>query len=105
MTSPLAATVSQTLIDACLLLGVAASWLGAAALLRFTSPYDRLHLPGYVVVVAGFFIAMAVIISDPVSAQALKTVVIYVALVSTSAILTHAIGRMLRIREESQDTR
>ena len=97
--------MTSAVVDIFLALGVAASWLGAIALLRTRSPYDRLHLPGYVTVVAGFCIAVAVIISDPLSAQALKTVVIYFSLVSTSALLTHAIGRMMRIREESRDLR
>lgn len=97
--------MTAALIDVFLALGVAVSWLGAAALLRTNSPFDRLHAPGYVTVVAGFCIAVAVIVSDPLSAQALKAVVIYIALVSTSALLTHAIARMLYIRAESRDAR
>lgn len=89
--------------DLFLALAVAASWLGAVAFLLLTTPYDRLHAAAYVSVSAGFFVTLAVVASDPASALALKAAIIYAALIATGAILTHSIGRALRLRDESGD--
>lgn len=86
-----------------LALAVAASWLGAIAFLLLPTPYDRLHAASYVSISAGFFVMLAVVASDPASALALKAAIIYAALIVTGPILTHSIGRALRLREESSD--
>lgn len=95
--------MSGVAIDALLALAVATSWLGCAALLLLPTPYDRLHAAAYVSLSAGFFVTLALIASHPISPLALKAVIIYAALVVTGAILTHAIGRAMRLRDESGD--
>lgn len=95
--------MSGMAVDVFLALAVATSWLGAAAFLLLAAPYDRLHAAAYVILGAGFFVTLAVIASNPVSALALKGVIIYAALVATGAIVNHAIGRALRLRDESGD--
>lgn len=91
------------LVDTLLALVVAASWLGAAAFLFLATAYDRLHAATYVSLTAGFFVMLAVVASQPLSEQALKAVIIYAVLVGTGAIITHSIGRALRLRDESGD--
>ena len=95
--------MSGIAVDVLLALAVATSWLGAAAFLRLATPYDRLHAAAYVSVSAGFFVTLAVIASHPLSALALKAAIIYAALLVTGAILTHSIGRAMRLRDESGD--
>ena len=91
------------LVDTLLALAVVASWLGAAAFLFLATAYDRLHAATYVSLTAGFFVMLAIIASQPLSAQALKAAITYAALIGTGAILTHSIGRALRLRDESGD--
>jgi multisubunit Na+/H+ antiporter MnhG subunit len=95
--------VSRLAVDVFLALAVATSWLGAAAFLFLAAPYDRLHVAAYVTLAAGFFVTLAVIASHPASALVLKAVIIYAALIVTGAIINHAIGRALRLRDESGD--
>lgn len=91
------------LVDALLAVAVAVGWCGAAAFLLLPTAYDRLHAAGYVSMASGFFIALAVIASHPLSALAVKMVIIYVSLIATGAILNHSIGRAMRLRDESGD--
>jgi multisubunit Na+/H+ antiporter MnhG subunit len=96
--------VTGLAVEILLALAVAAAWLGTAALLVLPTAYDRLHAAGYVGVVTGFFAMLAVIVSDPLSVPSLKAVIIYVALTIGGAVVLHAIGQAIRLREESTDT-
>jgi monovalent cation/proton antiporter MnhG/PhaG subunit len=92
-------------VDILLGLAVVAAWLAALGLVRLRSPYARLHMAGYAGVVSGLFVTLAVIASDPLSAASLKALIIYAALVFNGAVLTHAIGRAMRLRDVSRDRR
>jgi multicomponent Na+:H+ antiporter subunit G len=91
--------------DGLLLVGVLASWLGAAALFRLATPYQRIHCVGFVTLVAGFCFSAAIFITHPLSPLGWKALFILVVLLCAGAVVSHATGRALRMREGSQGTR
>lgn len=95
--------MTEIVVAVLLALAVAVSWVGAAAFLFLTTAYDRLHAAAYVSLTAGFCVMLAVVVSHPLSAEALKAVLVYAALIGTGAILMHSIGRALRLRDDSGD--
>jgi multisubunit Na+/H+ antiporter MnhG subunit len=95
--------VTSLLVDALLAAAVVTAWLGTAALIVLRTAYDRLHAASYVVVATGFFVTAAVVAAGPLSTAALKAAMVYVALIATGAVLNHAIGRAMRVREASSD--
>jgi multisubunit Na+/H+ antiporter MnhG subunit len=95
--------VKEWLIDALLFLTVAASWLGTIGLLMPRSAYDRLHAVGFASVTTGLLGMAAIIVQQPLASSALKAVIIAAVSIVGGTVLAHAIGRALRIRDESTD--
>jgi monovalent cation/proton antiporter MnhG/PhaG subunit len=93
--------VKQALIYGCLAVAVAACWLGVFGLLRLRNAYDRLHMTGYVAIAGGLFFSLALAVAQPGTAP--KVALIFIAMVFTGTLLTHAIGRAMRIRDQSED--
>ena len=90
------------LIDALLAVSVLAAWLGAIGFLRLTTALDRLHVAGFVNVVAGGAILVAVWVADGVSQRAGKTVLIWVLMLMAGAAVAHASGRALLLRSHPE---
>lgn len=84
-----------------ILLGVAvaATWLSALAILRMPRALDRLHAVSFLNIVAGLAITAAGFASDGVSVRSLKILLMTVLLVGFGAVITHAAGRALLLRE------
>lgn len=76
-------------------IGVAAAWLGAAALLRLPADFDRLHCVGFVTATAGSCITAAVVIDKPFAIGSWKAVAAFVLALGIGAVLAHATGRAL----------
>jgi multisubunit Na+/H+ antiporter MnhG subunit len=91
--------------SALLTIAVGAAWLGAGAFLLLETPYDKLHAAVYVAVVSGAAVTLAVILSEPFSAHALKATIIFVLSINFGAVLSHAIGHAMILRDESGDER
>lgn len=89
-------------VDALLALAVLVAWIIALAFLRFRSGYDRLHAITFFNLAGGGAITAAVAISDGFTARTLQCVLIWLVVVSAGALLSHAIGRALRLRGEGQ---
>lgn len=85
------------LMIACLAIGVAATWLGALALLRLP-PLGRLHAVGFVNVAAGAAFTMAAWLSDGASSRTGKALLIWVILMVTGALSFHVTGRAVHLR-------
>ncbi|MCJ2027031.1 monovalent cation/H(+) antiporter subunit G [Methylobacterium sp. J-067] len=78
---------------------VAATWLSALAILRMPRALDRLHAVSFLNIVAGIAITAAGFVSDGVSVRSLKILLITVLLVGFGAVITHAAGRAMLLRE------
>lgn len=80
-------------------LAVAATWLSALAILRMPRALDRLHAVSFLNIVAGVAITAAGFASDGISVRSLKILLMVVLLVGFGAVITHAVGRALLLRE------
>lgn len=84
-------------IDACLTVGIVASWLGAVALLRL-SPLGRLHAVSFVNVAAGGSVTLATCLTDGLSTRSGKVLLIWLVLMLTGALSAHVTGRAIHLR-------
>jgi multicomponent Na+:H+ antiporter subunit G len=91
--------------DGLLVLGVLASWLGSLALFRLRTPYQRIHCVAFVTVVGGFCFCLAVLLTHPGSPLGWKAAFILVVLACAGAVVSHATGRALLLRESSEEKR
>lgn len=96
-------SAAQIAVDVLLGLCVASCWLGAAAFLRLRDAYDRLHCVGFVGIVGGLFLTVAILVGESFSSFGIKTIAIAVLLLAVNALLTHATGRAFRIRETGEE--
>ncbi len=70
-------------------------WLGCAGFVRLRAPLDRLHWVAFANVTAGFFLVLAALTADGLSARSLKIVLIAALGVLTSSLGAHVIGRAI----------
>ncbi|HZU91844.1 MAG TPA: monovalent cation/H(+) antiporter subunit G [Stellaceae bacterium] len=89
--------------DGLLLVGVVAGWLGAAGLVRLATPYQRIHCVAFVTVVGGFCFCAAVFVTHPLSPLGWKALLILVTLLCAGAVVGHATGRALFVRERGRE--
>lgn len=89
-------------IDILLALAVLIAWITALALFRMRSGYSRLHAITFFNLVGGGAITAAAVIRDGVTPRTFQCVLIWLAVVSAGALLSHAIARALRLRGEEQ---
>jgi multicomponent Na+:H+ antiporter subunit G len=78
-----------------LLLGLAVlvTVIAVLGLIVLPDAYDRLHVLGPVKIVAAGAVALAVLLSEGLTADASKAVVVWLLLLATSPVLTHATAR------------
>ena len=89
-------------VDCCLVLAVAAAWLGALGFLRLRSALDRLHCTTFVLASSGPLLTLAAFLHEGLTPRSLKLAVLVVALLVTGAATTHAVGRALLLRDGPQ---
>lgn len=92
-------SVREVIVTVFLVLMVALQWLSCFGLLLMRNPYDRLHAVGPANVLPPLFMLAAILIQTEVTQVAIKTVLIALAVMLTSPVITHAIGRGVRISE------
>ena len=90
-------------VEALLAIAVLSAWLAAAGLVVNKDPLARLHSASYLTATAGFFVASAIFVSDPLSQYGLKTGLTFLVLFVPGAVTTHALGRAVHSRRESMD--
>ncbi|MGY2052230.1 monovalent cation/H(+) antiporter subunit G [Methylobacterium sp. JK268] len=86
-------------IGTLLALAVAAAWLGGLGALRLPRALDRLHAVTFVGVAAGLPVAAAALLADGVSSRSLKVLLLVGLQILWGAVLSHASGRALLLRE------
>lgn len=82
-----------------LALAVAATWLSALALLRQRRALDRLHAVSFLNVTTGILVTAAGFAADGISGRSLKILFMMTLLVGFGAVLSHAAGRAVLMRE------
>lgn len=82
-----------------LALTVAATWLSALAVLRQRRALDRLHAVSFLNVTTGILVTAAGFAADGVSGRSLKILFMMTLLVGFGAVLSHAAGRAILMRE------
>ncbi len=82
-----------------LALAVAATWLSALALLRQHRALDRLHAVSFLNVTTGILVTAAGFAADGISGRSLKILFMMTLLVGFGAVLSHAAGRAVLMRE------
>ncbi|MDP4024185.1 monovalent cation/H(+) antiporter subunit G [Methylobacterium sp. NEAU 140] len=80
-------------------LAVAAAWLASLALLRLPRALDRLHAAAFLNVAVAAPVAVAAFVADGISVRSLKILLIALLLVAWGAVLSHAAGRAVLMRE------
>ncbi|GJE40540.1 monovalent cation/H(+) antiporter subunit G [Methylobacterium persicinum] len=90
----------MTLLIAVLLaLAVGATWLAALALLRLPHALDRFHAASFLNVATGVTVTATAFAADGISGRSLKILFMMVLLVGFGAVLSHAAGRAVLLRE------
>lgn len=84
-------------VTALLVVGIAATWLGAAALLRLR-PLARLHTVAFVNVAAGGAITAAAWAAEGPSPRTAKVLLIWLVLLVSGALASHVTGRAIHVR-------
>jgi multicomponent Na+:H+ antiporter subunit G len=80
-------------------LAVLAVWLGCLAVLRLPSALDRVHAAGFVNIAMAVLVTVAGFVADGISGRSLKILLAMLILVGGGAVLSHATGRALFLRD------
>ena len=93
----------QAVVVAILLgVGTAGIVLSCAGLLSGREALDRLHFTAPAATIAPACFVVAVLIEEPLSSAAVKAVLVALVLFVTEPVLSHAIARAARVREEGR---
>jgi multicomponent Na+:H+ antiporter subunit G len=90
----------EPVVGTLLALAVALAWLSVFGLLVMRNPYDRLHAVGPLNILPPILIVAAILVNDGFSAASAKLLLIVLVMIATGSVLTHAIGRAVRVREQ-----
>ncbi len=94
--------MSGIALDLCLLLAVAAVWLGGFGALRLRTSLDRLHAVAFCNAAGGLLVAVAGFLADGVSTRSVKLACLVVLVLVSGAAISHAAGRALALRDGPQ---
>lgn len=86
-------------ISALLAAAVVLAWIAMAGFLRLRTPFERLHAVAFANFAVIGIIVIAAFVTDGISSRSLKCALIWVVAVTAGALLTHATGRALYLRE------
>ncbi|HEX4024935.1 MAG TPA: monovalent cation/H(+) antiporter subunit G [Steroidobacteraceae bacterium] len=85
--------------EAALVFAVAAAWVGVAAFARLRTPLARIHAVTFVNLTAGGAITLAAFLSEGLTSRTLKCALLWAAVMTIGALLSHASGRALMLRD------
>lgn len=84
--------------DVLLALGVGVEWLCCLGLLLGRTALDRLHYLGPATLLGPLLIAAAVVVHEALSQAGIKAILLVLAFLISSPVLSHATGRAARLR-------
>lgn len=89
----------MNLAAACLLaFAVLMAWIATLAFMRLRTPFERLHVVTFFNIVTGGAVTAAVAASDGFTHRTFKCLLIWLAMIGASALLSHASARALHLR-------
>ena len=90
--------IMADIIRALLALAVVIAWIGALAFARLRTALERLHVVTFLNIVLGATLLVAAGMTDGASARVLKIGLMWLAILLSGALLSHACARTLRLR-------
>ncbi len=95
----MALTVPGVVAYVLLGVGIVAVLVSCLGVLVMPNVFDKLHYTAPATTVGAFTIAMAVVVKEGWSASSLKSVLVFVLVLITNPVVTHATARAARIRQ------
>ncbi|HEY2957130.1 MAG TPA: monovalent cation/H(+) antiporter subunit G [Actinomycetota bacterium] len=92
-------TVRELAVAVLLTLGVAVELVCCVGVLAMRDAYDKLHYTAPAATVGSLAIALAVVVQESFSQAGVKALVIFLALLVTNPVLSHATARAARVRQ------
>jgi multicomponent Na+:H+ antiporter subunit G len=92
-------TVRELAVAVLLTLGVAVELVCCVGVLAMRDAYDKLHYTAPATTVGALAIALAVVVQESFSQAGVKALLIFLALLVTNPVLTHATARAARVRQ------
>ncbi len=92
-------TARQVAVAVLLTLGVGVELACCVGVLVMRDAYDKLHYTAPATTIGSLAIAAAVVVSAPLSQAAVKALLVFLALLVTNPVLTHATARAARVRQ------
>jgi monovalent cation/proton antiporter MnhG/PhaG subunit len=92
-------TPREVAVALLLTLGVGVELLCCVGVLVMRDAYDKLHYTAPATTVGSLAIAAAVVVDESLSQAGVKALLIFVALLVTNPVLTHATARAARVRQ------
>lgn len=80
-------------------LGVAATLVSCLGVLVMPNVFDRLHYTAPATTIGAFAIALSIVVEEGWFAASVKSMLVFVLLLLTNPVLTHATARAARIRQ------
>lgn len=90
-------------VAALLAFAVLVAWVMALAFVRMPSQFGRLHAITFFNLVVGGATTAAVVVADGFTARSFQAVLIWLVVVVGGALLSHAIGRALQLRQGGRE--
>jgi monovalent cation/proton antiporter MnhG/PhaG subunit len=95
-------SVQGVVVAILLAVGTASILLSCVGLLVARDALDRLHFTAPAATIAPACFAVAVLVEEPLSGAAVKAVLVALVLFVTEPVLSHAVARAARVREEGR---
>jgi monovalent cation/proton antiporter MnhG/PhaG subunit len=95
-------TAREVAVAVLLTLGVAVELVCCVGVLAMRGAYDKLHYTAPATTVGSLAIALAVVVQESFSQAGVKALLIFLALLVTNPVLTHATARAIHERERSR---
>ena len=92
-------TARQVAVAALLTLGVGVELVCCVGVLVMRDAYDKLHYTAPATTIGSLAIAAAVVVSESFSQAGIKALLVFLALLVTNPVLTHATARAARVRQ------
>jgi len=93
------ATVAHGVAYVVLGVGVAVTLMSCLGVLVMPNVFDRLHYTAPASTVGAFAIVLAIVLREGLSAAGVKSLLVFVLLLITNPVLSHATARAARIRQ------
>jgi monovalent cation/proton antiporter MnhG/PhaG subunit len=92
-------TTAEVVADVLLGLGVLVTLICCVGVLAMPNVFDRLHYTAPATTVGAFAIALSIVVEEGRSAASVKALIVFVLLLVTNPVLSHATARAARIRQ------